>query len=362
MIESFCFEAKLTFLTEKASPLREAVIVYQKRRLPCSIYYYQHLPPPTQDTYLVRIHSGHGLRLKWKDNFELWAPAAAKPLAIGIVLNPRAKKIGRTKEKKQVSFLQKLMGNEKQMLLALIENKGKLGLHQKEILSISSISKKDLLRYSLELEEAGQVRILSFSPLWLLFKPSFDFICQKILAFIGHYHRQHPKEEGVSISHLKKRFELPFQILYLAINRLAKEKKIRSKNRIVALFDFRPTLSLAEKRTLQQLEEMFFQGKLRSFSWEELGRKFHLSPSQLNRLLSYLTENKKIIQSKDGFIVHSYWLDEVISKLKQSGKRELSVADFKKLTGLSRKYAIPLLELLDELGITKRKGTSRQII
>ncbi len=362
MIKTFCFEARLIFLEDKTLPVKEAVIVYRKRRYPCNIYYYHPQPPLEPNTYLVRILSRESLRLQWKDSFELRDPAAKKLMARGKVLNPLAKRIGRTKEKKQVSFLQKLMGDEKQMLLAFIENKGKLGLHQKEILSISSFSRKALLHYGLELEEEGQVRILSFSPLWLLFKPSFDFICQKILAFIENYHRQHPKEEGLSISNLKRRFDLPVQILSLAINRLVKEKKIRTKNRIVALFDFRPTLSLAEKRILQQLEEMCFQGKLRSFSWRELGRKFHLTPSQLNRLLSYLTENKKIVQSKDGFIVHSYWLDEIISRLRQSGKRELSVADFKKLTGLSRKYAIPLLELLDELGITKRKGASRQII
>jgi len=284
------------------------------------------------------------------------------PLAEGLVLNPRAKKIGRTKEKKQAALLQKLMGDEKQMVLAFMENKGKLGLHEKEVLDLASVSRQNLLRYSLELEEEGKIRILSFSPLWLLFKPSFDFICQKILYFLDHYHRQHPNEEGVSIGHLKKRLELPSQILSLAINRLAKEKKIRTKNHLAAIFDFRPSLSLAEKRILQQLEEMCFQGELRSFSWEELRRKFHLSLPQLNRLLSFLAEDKKIIQSKDGFIIHSYWLEEVISRIRHSGKKELSVADFKKMTGLSRKYAIPLLELLDELGVTRRKGTSRQII
>jgi selenocysteine-specific elongation factor len=48
--------------------------------------------------------------------------------------------------------------------------------------------------------------------------------------------------------------------------------------------------------------------------------------------------------------------------IKESGKRELTVSDFKKMTGLSRKYAIPLLELLDQMGVTRRKGPSRLIL
>jgi len=32
------------------------------------------------------------------------------------------------------------------------------------------------------------------------------------------------------------------------------------------------------------------------------------------------------------------------------------------MTGLSRKYAIPLLELLDQMGVTRRKGSLREIL
>jgi hypothetical protein len=39
-----------------------------------------------------------------------------------------------------------------------------------------------------------------------------------------------------------------------------------------------------------------------------------------------------------------------------------NLADFKKLTGLSRKYAIPLLELLDQMKVTRRRGAWREIL
>jgi len=79
-------------------------------------------------------------------------------------------------------------------------------------------------------------------------------------------------------------------------------------------------------------------------------------------MLSFLIEKKKIVQGKDGLILHSRWLDEIISKIRKSRKRELSVADFKEMTGLTRKYAIPLLELLDQMGVTRRKGSLREIL
>ncbi|MBS1226486.1 MAG: Elongation factor SelB, winged helix, partial [Candidatus Aminicenantes bacterium] len=59
---------------------------------------------------------------------------------------------------------------------------------------------------------------------------------------------------------------------------------------------------------------------------------------------------------------HSKWLDEIVRKIRGSGRRELTVADFKAMTGLSRKYSIPLLELLDSMGVTRRKGSVRDIL
>ena len=79
-------------------------------------------------------------------------------------------------------------------------------------------------------------------------------------------------------------------------------------------------------------------------------------------MVALVAERKKIVEGIDGFLLHSRWLDEIIAKVRGSGKRELTVADFKVMTGLSRKYSIPLLELLDSMGVTRRKGSVRDIL
>ena len=42
--------------------------------------------------------------------------------------------------------------------------------------------------------------------------------------------------------------------------------------------------------------------------------------------------------------------------------RKMDVALFKELTGVSRKYAIPLLEYLDRERVTRRVGDAREIL
>jgi selenocysteine-specific elongation factor len=42
--------------------------------------------------------------------------------------------------------------------------------------------------------------------------------------------------------------------------------------------------------------------------------------------------------------------------------REIDIATFKQLTGVSRKYAIPLLEYLDRERVTLKQGDKRRIL
>lgn len=107
---------------------------------------------------------------------------------------------------------------------------------------------------------------------------------------------------------------------------------------------------------------MTIKGELQSISMEQLKEKFRLSSKRINQLLSILINRKKIVQGQDGFILHSSWLDELIQKIRETGKAELTVLEFKQMTGLTRKYAIPLLELLDQIGVTRKVGSKHLIL
>jgi len=63
---------------------------------------------------------------------------------------------------------------------------------------------------------------------------------------------------------------------------------------------------------------------------------------------------------------HRQALDDLIRKLRahasRNSDRAIDVAAFKELAGISRKYAIPLLEYLDRQHVTRREGDQRVIL
>jgi len=64
----------------------------------------------------------------------------------------------------------------------------------------------------------------------------------------------------------------------------------------------------------------------------------------------------------DNLFIHSEALNQLSAKVTQLRGSLMDVAGFKQLTGLSRKYAIPLLEYLDHQRITRNQGNQRLIL
>jgi len=113
---------------------------------------------------------------------------------------------------------------------------------------------------------------------------------------------------------------------------------------------------------MRKMNGMCAAGEFKNYSFEELRDLFGISSEKFDRLFDTLLARKKVIHGKEGFIFFSDWLDQLIVKLQESENKELTVSEFKKISGLSRKYAIPLLELLDKKGVTRKQGSLHKIL
>jgi len=247
-------------------------------------------------------------------------------------------------------------------ILALAKAYGLQGLKEKDLVGVLPPDYQGMADLVRALEEEGRIRILSFSPLYLIAREAIDYFGEKFVIYIAKFHSSHIKERGVALDKIQSRFDIPRQILHLCLKTLVHEGKLKEDGGFYALAGFKRELPAREEIILQQIEAECFAGNVRSVSPAEVCDKLKLSPQTRDQLLDILVERKRIVMGKDGFYLHYPWFQEVIAKVQALGRRELSVAEFKMMTGLSRKYAIPLLELLDEVGVTRRRGAAREIL
>jgi selenocysteine-specific elongation factor len=247
-------------------------------------------------------------------------------------------------------------------LLALAKAHGLQGLKEKDLEGVFPPDFEGAADLARALEAEGRVRILSFAPLHLVAREAIDYFEGKFIPYLEKFHSSHVKERGIALAKIQERFEIPRQILLLCLKTLVHEGKLREDRGLYALADFVRELPEREELILQKIEKECFAGNPRSVSPAEVCDKLNLTPETRDQLLDILIERKRIVLGKGGFYLHQPWLEEVIANIRRRDKRTMTIAEFKELTGLSRKYAIPLLELLDEMGVTRRRGADREIL
>jgi selenocysteine-specific elongation factor len=88
-----------------------------------------------------------------------------------------------------------------------------------------------------------------------------------------------------------------------------------------------------------------------------------VAPETVRKVIALLVEDGLVIRLEPGLIVHADAVEEATEKirayLKQHG--EATASDLKTALGTTRKYAVPLLEHLDRLGVTRRHGATRTL-
>ena len=83
----------------------------------------------------------------------------------------------------------------------------------------------------------------------------------------------------------------------------------------------------------------------------------------MRRLMTLLLRDKILVKvGADGPYFHQQALETLRARVRELRGQNLDVARFKQMTGLSRKYAIPLLEYLDRQRVTRKDGDLRLVL
>ena len=86
--------------------------------------------------------------------------------------------------------------------------------------------------------------------------------------------------------------------------------------------------------------------------------------SRAQKIVTLLLRDKMLVKVSDELVFHRSALEQLrrLVAAQKTKSLKMDVATFKELTGVSRKYAIPLLEYLDRERVTKRVGDAREIL
>lgn len=157
----------------------------------------------------------------------------------------------------------------------------------------------------------------------------------------------------------------PSPLLFNAVLQdLGAKNKIDVRGETVRLSGRDVQLSPEELAAKEQIARAFQKAGLAVPSVQDVLASLRVDRARAEKILQILLKEKVLLKVAEDLIFHRSALDrlrELLAQRKAQSNR-INVASFKEVTGLSRKYAIPLLEYLDRQRITRREGDERIIL
>ena len=116
-----------------------------------------------------------------------------------------------------------------------------------------------------------------------------------------------------------------------------------------------------ESALAKSIRERFEEEGLTPGSPPEMARALGAKPQIFDGIVGYLVEKGDLVRLPGGLLLSRKAFDDLVARVRSAGWERFSVADFKDRFGLSRKWAIPLLEQLDSENVTRRVGDERMV-
>jgi len=202
----------------------------------------------------------------------------------------------------------------------------------------------------------------------LLTPAAVDALASGVLKRLTDHHRAEPLSEGMPREEVRERIfgRAGEGVFDEVMARLQQAGKVVGRDRL-ALASHRVSLTPEEEQARQVIELAFRAAGLTPPDLREVAQAHGIRDAVLDRVVKLLVRQRALARL-DTMLFHQEALDGLkrdliaLKAAAPDGRATIDVGMFKQRYGLSRKYAIPLLEYLDRERLTRRAGDVRQLI
>ena len=284
----------------------------------------------------------------------------------GAVLDPLARR-PMLRDTGRTAFLETLERQNGEETLAAMTERAVLGLGFEEIVARTGWTEKEIQGAVEKLHGTGRLRTVSSEPLVLVSGKLFEEVRKKITEKVDKFQKENPLLPGISREDLRASLgkRVRSETFRAALEELAAEKKLDAQGELVKKAGSEIALLPEEAKAKEQIEAAFASASLAVPAVKEVLAKLTVEAKRAEKLLQILLREKNLVRVSPELVFHRQalgQLKEQLSAYKKAKGDRISVPVFKELTGITRKYAIPLLEYLDREHVTRRVGEERVIL
>ena len=181
---------------------------------------------------------------------------------------------------------------------------------------------------------------------------------------VAGFHKKNPLVAGISKEELREHVEASGEVFAAALEMLVREKKIETAGEVVHLPGRGVVLQDEEAESKKVIEHAFASAGLKVPALKDVLAGLKVDKARAQKIVTLLLRDKVLVKISEDLVFHRDALLDLRQRMSSEKTKspKIDVARFKDLTGVSRKYAIPLLEYLDREHVTRRVGDARVIL
>jgi selenocysteine-specific elongation factor len=187
----------------------------------------------------------------------------------------------------------------------------------------------------------------------------------RVLRALGRLHAAHPRQSAIPRVHLAAALPDVANDALVAglLDRLKAQKRIVADARTVALPGYEPKLSQGERRLKDELAEAIRSGGMSPPDAADLASSAGSRTAVVPELLALLRDEQRIVEIASGLYLDVDAEAELRRRVTErlADGSSITMAELRDLLGTTRKYAVPIGEYLDRIGLTRREGDVRRL-
>ncbi|MBW1692424.1 MAG: selenocysteine-specific translation elongation factor [Deltaproteobacteria bacterium] len=295
------------------------------------------------------------------DRFVIRSYSPIRTIGGGHILNPLPDKKKRFSRDVLEDLTVLRDGSDKEIVEQHIKNSRMQGLSLKELSFLVAMSRDDLdgIISTLTSDKA----IVNYDPEKSIFihADSYAIAKEQMLAILADYHKRFPLKEGLAKEELRSRMagNVREKLFNKLLNDLITANAVVRERDTIRAAAHRVTLHKKQEEARAKIEKTYLKAGLEPPYFKELDKAIVQEGGR--DVLETMVKDGTLIKVKEDLYFHKKPIEDLKKRLVHhiKEKGEITTPDLKTLTGVSRKYTIPLIEYFDKIQLTVRIGDKR---
>lgn len=206
--------------------------------------------------------------------------------------------------------------------------------------------------------------LIALNPKTFIHRQRLENLWHRLAEILARHHQQNPMKLGLRKAEVSALLPplADAGLMNLLVKMYKAENKLKEVDAHLALFDHEIRLTETQQALREALARTLYAEGYSPSSPTELALKLNAPGAQLDEMLNVMQIFGELLRLEEGIWVHRQKLEEarkrLIGYLRQH--HEITVSQFKELVeNTSRKFAMPLLQYFDTIGVTQRRGDVR---